>query len=102
MRPPQGRVLRALVHALGPFDGVQDRQFPPVIVDLFTTDDWVSLTFTGHRHLIALVVPGTTGPTLGEIAIAGQIVAEAQIVAATIVAGGVALSIRVLTIDDSS
>jgi len=97
---PQGCVLRALVCALGPFEGAHDREFPPVIVESFTSDEWISLTFAGHRHVIALVVPGTAVPTLGDVTVTGQIVAEAQIVTANVVAGGVALTARMMTVED--
>jgi hypothetical protein len=96
----QGRVLRALVRALQPPTGRNDRHFTPVVVEAFESDEWSSLTFAGQRHRIALIVPGATVPALDGLDIVGLIVADIRIVAVAVVARGVALTVAVMTVDD--
>ncbi len=99
---PQGRLLRALTRVLTPLATPSDRQFPSIIVVSWEANDWSSLTFAGQRHRIALTLPqsGAPIPSLDQLEIAGQIVAEARIVAtAETPTGGVALDITVMTVE---
>lgn len=93
----QGRLLRALIRVLAP--PPVDRQFPPIVVESFDSADWASLTFAGQRHRIVLVVPGTIVPALDGLEVAGDIVAEARIVATAAAADCVSLTIAVLMVD---